>query len=47
MVSDQTDFIDNAVGIDPPDCGYTDCLIGNSVNELASMTELMEPGYSL
>lgn len=26
-----TDFIDNAIGIDPPDCGCTDCIVSNSI----------------
>lgn len=29
---DQTDFIDNAIAVDPPTCGCTDCIVGNSVN---------------
>ncbi|WP_331757984.1 hypothetical protein OG225_41800 (plasmid) [Nocardia sp. NBC_01377] len=30
-VLDKTDFINNGVGIDPPECGCTDCIVGNSV----------------
>ena len=26
-----TEFIDNAIGIDPDNCGCTDCLVGNSI----------------
>lgn len=29
---DETDFLDNAIAVDPPTCGCTDCIVGNSVN---------------
>ena len=28
----ETEFRENAFGIDPEDCGCTDCLVGNSFN---------------
>jgi hypothetical protein len=31
MPSDNTDFVDNGVGIDPADCRCTDCIVGNSI----------------
>lgn len=31
MLPKTTDFIDNAIGIDPSGCGCTDCLVRNSI----------------
>lgn len=31
MLRHTTDFIDNAIAIDPTDCGCTDCIVGNSI----------------
>lgn len=33
MLNDTTDFIGNAIGIDPSGCGCLDCSIGNSIPE--------------
>jgi hypothetical protein len=27
----ETDFIDDAIGVDPESCGCTDCIVGNSI----------------
>lgn len=31
MLPETTDFIDNAIGIDPAGCGCTDCIVRNSI----------------
>lgn len=31
MLRTDTDFIDNAIAIDPDNCGCTDCIVGNSI----------------
>lgn len=36
MLNDTTDFIGNAIGIDPSGCGCTDCIVGNSIPEDSS-----------
>lgn len=33
MFREETDFINNAIGIDPSGCGCTDCIVGNSIPE--------------
>ena len=33
MLREETEFLNNAIGIDPSDCGCTDCLVGNSIPE--------------
>lgn len=40
MLREETDFIGNAIGIDPDDCGCTDCIVGNSIP--LSQTHLIE-----
>lgn len=31
MLREETDFIGDAIGIDPTECGCTDCIVGNSI----------------
>jgi hypothetical protein len=31
MLREETDFIGDAIGIDPAECGCTDCIVGNSI----------------
>lgn len=31
MLREETDFIGDAIGIDPKGCGCTDCIVGNSI----------------
>lgn len=39
MLNDITDFIGNAIGIDPSGCGCTDCIVGHSIPEDSSYLE--------
>lgn len=33
MFREETDFTNNGIGIDPANCGCTDCIVGNSIPE--------------
>jgi hypothetical protein len=33
MLREETEFIHNAIGVDPSGCGCTDCIVGNSMPE--------------
>jgi hypothetical protein len=33
MFREETDFINNAIGVDPANCGCVDCIVGNSLPE--------------
>lgn len=47
MLRDETDFINNAIGIDPAGCGCLDCGIGNSIpeDEDQKITELLKAHF--
>jgi hypothetical protein len=44
----ETDFDDNAIGIDPADCGCVDCQVGNSIPEsdISSIRELLQEHFT-
>lgn len=43
MLPDTTDFIDNAIAIDPATCGCTDCIVRNSIplDDTSAIEELV------
>lgn len=48
MLRDETDFVNNAIGIDPSGCGCTDCIVGNSIPEsdVSGISELLEAHFT-
>lgn len=48
MLKEITDFINNAIGIDPSGCGCTDCIVGNSIPEsdVSGIRELLEAHFT-
>lgn len=42
-----TCFIDDAIGIDPPNCGCTDCIVGDSIpiSDSSTIEELIEAHF--
>lgn len=47
MFREETDFIGNAIGIDPSNCGCTDCIVGNSIPESDSrIPELIQEHFT-
>jgi hypothetical protein len=47
MLREETDFIGDAIGIDPTDCGCTDCIVGNSIplGEIHLIEELVRAHF--
>jgi hypothetical protein len=48
MLREETDFISNAIGIDPSGCGCTDCIVGNSIPEsdASGISELLQEHFT-
>jgi hypothetical protein len=47
MLREETDFIGDAIGIDPSGCGCTDCIVGNSIplDQTHMITELVRAHF--
>lgn len=48
MLREETEFDGNAIGLDPSDCGCTDCIVGNSIPEsdISSIRELLQEHFT-